>query len=70
MATVIPPEVQNKISQWRQKAIAGTLSLEEMREAIIALRMGRRSAVVEAASKSRKGPSKSAEDLLSELDKL
>lgn len=69
MSTLMTPETQNKIAQWRQKAIAGTLSIEEMREAVIALRMGRRSAVVDAA-KTKKGPTKSADEMLNELDNL
>lgn len=69
MSIPMSAELLNKISQWRQKAISGTLSMEEQREAVIAMRMGRMSAVI-AASAKRKGPGKSADDLLSELDSL
>lgn len=75
------PELLNQISQWRQKSIDGTLTLEEMRKAVEALRAGRISAVTEAgvakraaakktSTKASKEPPKSAEDLLGDLDKL
>lgn len=37
-------ELAQQVDLWRQKAREGTLSLEEMREAITALRAGRQSA--------------------------
>ena len=65
-------EVTNKLAVWRQKAAAGTITQAEMREAIILLRESRRSAAAEPtrASKAKKGPTKSADDLLSELGGL
>jgi hypothetical protein len=66
------PELQTKIQLWRQKSLDGTLTREEMKEAIEALREGRmQAAVTSAASKSRakKAPVNS-EDLLGELDLL
>ena len=48
---VISVETEFKIKEWREKAAAGTLTLEEMKEAIILLRRGRLAAA-EAASKS------------------
>jgi len=70
------PELQNQIAIWRQKAAANTLSIEEMREAIAALRGSRKSASeASAASKAKprassRGPSRSADDLLKDLEGL
>lgn len=44
-------ETEFKIKLWREKAANGTLTLEEMKEAIVCLRRGRQAAA-EAASKS------------------
>lgn len=63
----VPPELQNKIAMWRQKAAAGTLSMEEMREAIIALRAGRQGAAYDAKTRGTKRTPKSADELLGEL---
>lgn len=67
------PELVAKIAVWRQKAIDGTLTLEETREAIEALRQGRNSAY-HASEISRRTKAKveipSADDLLSELGAL
>lgn len=52
---VISVELEFKIKQWRQKAVDGTLTLDEMKEAILALRAGRLSAM-EAAGKSASSP--------------
>jgi len=64
------PETQAKIAQWRVKALDGTLTIEEMREAIIALRGDRLGAAhASAASKRKKAIADipSADDLLNEL---
>jgi hypothetical protein len=67
------PEMMSQIGIWRQKAAEGTLTLEEMRQAILALRGDRRGAAV-ASEKSRKAKAPKAEvradDLLSELEGL
>lgn len=64
------PELQSKISIWRQKALEGTLSVEELKEAILALRAGRTSAA-HASETARRTKAKaeipSADDLLAEL---
>lgn len=66
-------EIAAKVAVWRQKELDGTLTLEEMREAVLILRQGR-FASAEAAAKSGKSKSKSKEppktgaDLLRELD--
>ena len=67
------PELNAKISVWRQAAIDGTLSQDDLREAIEALRGDRRSAAV-ASDKSRRAKEvreiPSADDLLAELGEL
>lgn len=70
------PELQMKIQQWRAKAREGTLSQDEMREAIAALRRDR-SALPQATAgssvtRTRKAASAkpNSDDLLSELDNL
>jgi len=67
---VISPELQSRVQVWRQKANAGTLSIDEMREAIAALRGGRLAAANTAKTPRAKGPAKSADDLLTELEGL
>lgn len=70
---VVPPDLQSKITMWRSKEAAGTLTIDDMREAVLALRQGRKQAAVASASsgkKSPKKPSRSAEDLLGELGAL
>lgn len=64
------PELQAKIQLWRQKAINGNLTQDEMGEAILALRADRVGASI-ASDKSRRAKAKveipSADDLLNEL---
>lgn len=67
------PELQANIAIWRQKAIDGTLSIEETRAAIHALREGRVSAAIASDTSRAKKAKQSiptAEDLLAELDGL
>jgi hypothetical protein len=66
------PEMQTKVAEWRAKAAAGTLSLEETREAIKLLRESRTAALTASAAgaKKSKGPPRSADDLLGELGGL
>ena len=62
------PDLQSKVALWRQKAAEGTMSPEDYREALSALRAGR----LTAAQKTAK-PKKSAvsgDDLLKELNEL
>lgn len=71
--TAQSPELQNQINNWRIKAIEGTLTTEEARESIKALRAGRLAAQeASARSKSRKAkkPVKNADDMLGELEGL
>lgn len=70
---VVPPDLQSRISEWRRKSADGTITLDEMKLAIIALRSGRKAAAEASAAsgtKRTKKPTKSAEDLLSELGGL
>jgi len=62
------PEIQMKIALWRQKTKDKTITLDEMKEAILLLRQGRVS-VMGPKAKAKK-PSKSADDLLNELDAM
>lgn len=71
------PEVESKIAIWRAKAAEGTLTIEEMREAIIELRQGRVSAAyasegarTKKAAASKPAASIDPNDLLSELEGL
>lgn len=73
MAEAQSPELQSKIAIWRQKALDNTLTVEEMREAIAALRQGRVSAAYAsegARAKKAKVAIPSADDLLSEIEGL
>lgn len=47
---IYTPEIASKIAIWRQKSIDGTLSLDEMKEAIVVLRAGRISASYASAT--------------------
>lgn len=70
------PEDQVKIAEYRKKALAGTLTVDEVRDSIRLLTQGRVAAAsTSAASKSRKSATAkkaaiNSDDLLSELDKL
>jgi len=68
--SVIPLDLQSKISAWRLKAADGTLTEAEMKEAITYLRAGRVSAIASTAKKSVKAIAPVADDMLSELDGL
>lgn len=67
----VSPELMQQVAIWRQKAADGTLTQEEMRNAVIVLRENRHSATKAAAismkGKKAKEPTKSAEDLLKEF---
>ena len=66
-------ELQAQIAQWRQKAADGTLTQDEMKEAIKLLRAGRVSAAYASDASRRKKAIKEiphAADLLSELEGL
>lgn len=64
------PELQSKMILWRSKAVDGTLSQEELKEAMAALRGVRRSAAASttaAKAKKAKAAIPSADDLLKEM---
>ncbi len=73
MTSPISPEISMKVAAWRQKAAEGTLTLDDMKEAIIHLRAGRVNAAnASAASKRKKAITEipSAADMLSDLENL
>jgi hypothetical protein len=64
------PELLAQLSIWRSKSLDGTMTVDDMREAIIALRDGRVSACFASKAarvKVVKNPLPSAEDLLEKL---
>lgn len=66
-------ELQSKLAIWRQKAIDGTITQDELKEAVIAMR-GERVSAHSASDTARRKRTimavPSAEDLLAELDGL
>lgn len=72
MTSPVSPELSAKIASWRLKAAEGTLTEDEMREAILHLRQGRVSAAVAARTSKTKTrvAAPAAADLLNELDGL
>ena len=67
---MISAELQNQIAVWRQKSNDGTLSLDDMREAVKALRGGRIAAAATAKSRPTKPTPRAVEDMLGELKGL
>lgn len=71
MSSPVPPELQAKISNWRLRAAEGTLTIDEMREAIKFLRAGRvQAAAASAKRKTAIAAIPSADDMLSDLEGL
>lgn len=68
------PEMHYKIQEWRQKAREGTMTLEDTRDALAALRADRAvSAATSAKAKTASAKAKkvvNSDDLLGELDGL
>ena len=67
-------DLQMKVETWRAKARAGTMSLDDMKEAVKVLRAGR-SLIAQATGGSKtnakaKAVKPSGDDLLSELEGL
>jgi hypothetical protein len=66
-------ETLQKLQLWRAKAADGTLTLDEMREAVVLMR-GDRKAGQSASSTTRRAKAKaeipSADDMLSELGNI
>jgi hypothetical protein len=69
----ISPEISAKVVVWRQRALEGSMTIEEMRNAIIILREGRVSAAY-ASDTARTAKAKkvilNADDLLDEMNLL
>jgi transposase-like protein len=68
--SLLTPERQAQVSLWRQQAIDGTLSLEDMKAAVLVLREGRMGAAAASdASRTKKAKKvvKTADELLGEL---
>ena len=73
MSNPVPLELQQKIFNWRQRAADGTLTIEEMKEAVVYLRAGRVAAAVASAASGKgksKKPAPAAGDMLDELEGL
>ena len=67
------PELQAQIALWRQKAADGSMSLDDWKVVVIALRGGRLAAAASSTSGTRKRAMKEiqrADDLLGELERL
>lgn len=70
---MISPELQGRIAEWRAKATDGTLTPDEMKQAIMLLREGRVSASYTSEASRRKTAKATivhADDLLGELGDL
>lgn len=68
------PELQSKLALWRQKSIDGTITLEELKEAVRIMRSDRHAALdaqmkSSSGSRAKKAPVDTAK-LLSDLDNL
>jgi len=66
------PETIAKVREWREKTANGTITLDEMKQAILHLR-GERRAGLEASQasgkpKSTKQPARSADDMLADFE--
>lgn len=67
---MLSPEVQSQFAVWRQKSLEGTITLEEMKAAVAALRGDRRAAAAAATggkSRSSRAAPRAADDMLGEL---
>lgn len=64
---MIDPLLQSKISLWREKAAAGTMTIEEMKEAVILMRGGRFAAAQTASTQAKRKTAKAAIRPASEL---
>ena len=69
-------DLSTQVQLWRQKAREGTLTQDDMKEALIALRESRRAAgAISATSRATKGEVRTkkainSDNLLNELDNL
>jgi hypothetical protein len=62
-------DLQVKIAEWRRKALDNTITIEELKEAIVHLRQGRTAAMKSSASKGSRNavPKPDGDQLLKEL---
>lgn len=69
---MLSPEQQTRLALYRSKNADGTLTIDELKEAVIMMREARLAAQAAnaASGKSKKKPTKSADDLLGELENL
>lgn len=70
MPSIQSPELQSKLALWRLRAAEGTITREEMREAILHLRADRLSAADASAKSKSKARAKGPVDVDSLLDSL
>jgi hypothetical protein len=63
-------DIQTKVQIWRQKCTNGTITLEEMREAISYLRADRKAASAAAVKTKATKAKPNSDDLLKELEGL
>ena len=65
----VSPELSAKIEVWRRKCADKTITVEELQQAILAMRGARKTAAVPAKSAYKKS-GRSVDTLLGELDNL
>ena len=70
MSSPIPLELQSKIATWRLRAAEGTLTLDEMKEAIVFLRAGRLNAANAAATAKRSSAAGAKRTVIANSDDL
>ena len=70
MSSPIPLELQSKIATWRLRAAEGTLTLDEMKEAIVFLRAGRLNAANAAATAKRSAGAGAKRTVIANSDDL
>ena len=66
------PDFHLKLATYRRKAADNTITIEEMREAVVLMRQGRIAAAAASTTSRKKAaaPAVSSTDLLAELDGL
>jgi len=70
MSGPVSLELQIKLTEWRRKAADGTITLDEMKEAVLLVRQGRVAAAQASATAKRKvarAVIPSADELLDEI---
>lgn len=70
---MLSPEQQTRLAQYREKNADGSLTIDELKEAVIMMREARLAAQAANAASGKvkkKAPTKSADDLLGELENL